>query len=305
VTHRIGWADVPDEIQRAIAGVLGSEIVGVAPVTGGFSPCLAATLQLASGGKAFVKAVSAAQNPDSPDFVRHELAAVAALPADLDAPHLIGSLDDGEWVVVVFEHVDGRLPREPWAPAELDRALGTLARVNASPASLELATAADKLTDLFDGWRLLVAADTVPAEWHARAEQLVALEQRALELVDGDRLVHLDVRADNMLVTPSGGVVLVDWAHACRGPSWLDLVLWLPALELEGGGSPEATLATVAAHMRPPPDALVAVVAGLAGYFLQRGGLPDPPGLPTLRSFQLAQARPALAWLDRLLPANA
>ncbi|MEV1203446.1 hypothetical protein, partial [Microbispora rosea] len=42
-----------------------------------------------------------------------------------------------------------------------------------------------------------------------------------------------------------------------------------------------------------------AVLAAVTGFFLQRGSLPAPPGLPTLRAFQLAQGRAALAWLRR------
>jgi hypothetical protein len=38
----------------------------------------------------------------------------------------------------------------------------------------------------------------------------------------------------------------------------------------------------------------------MAGYFAERGRLPDPPGLPTLRPFQRAQGEVATAWMRRL-----
>ena len=77
------------------------------------------------------------------------------------------------------------------------------------------------------------------------------------------------------------------------GAVWLDIVLWAPALELEGGGSPEETLARWPGAL-PPVEELLAVVAGISGYFLHRGGLPDPIGLPALRTFQRQQSVPAV-----------
>jgi hypothetical protein len=39
------------------------------------------------------------------------------------------------------------------------------------------------------------------------------------------------------------------------------------------------------------------VLTGLAGFFIGHGTRPPPPGLPTIREFQLAQGRTALDWL--------
>jgi hypothetical protein len=45
------------------------------------------------------------------------------------------------------------------------------------------------------------------------------------------------------------------------------------------------------------PDAVTTVLTAVAGYFVYRGGLPPPPGLPTVRAFQAAQGRHAVDWL--------
>jgi hypothetical protein len=45
------------------------------------------------------------------------------------------------------------------------------------------------------------------------------------------------------------------------------------------------------------PRPATAVIAGLTGYFLHQGRLPDPPGLPTVRAFQRAQGDALLPWL--------
>jgi len=249
----------------------------------------------------FAKAVSAEQNPDAPGYVRRELDTVAALPPAAGAPALLAVIDDGTWVAGVFEHVDGRLPRTPWTDEELTSALHALARMGSVDAPAALPRAADRLRPLFDGFRNLRADGALPAGWNDHADRLVDLELEALDAVAGDRLVHNDIRADNLLVTPAGDIVIVDWAHACRGAPWLDLVLWLPALQLEGGPPPEDVLARAPLTLRPTPEQLVAVVAGCTGYFVDRGRMPDPPGLPTLREFQRVQGEVALAWLARLL----
>jgi hypothetical protein len=106
----------------------------------------------------------------------------------------------------------------------------------------------------------------------------------------GETLVHLDVRADNLLVRPDGTIVLVDWPQACIGPDWLDSVL-LGGNVIVHGGDPGAAFAEV------EPGVCTDVLAGFAGYFLDVGRLPDPPGLPTVREFQRAQAAALLPWI--------
>jgi hypothetical protein len=49
-----------------------------------------------------------------------------------------------------------------------------------------------------------------------------------------------------------------------------------------------------------PLGRLVPLVVAVAGYFAERGRLPDPPGLPTVREFQRAQGAVTNAWLRRL-----
>jgi hypothetical protein len=104
------------------------------------------------------------------------------------------------------------------------------------------------------------------------------------------------VRADNMLVT-DGGVVFVDWPHACVGAAVVDLVAWAPSVTLEGGSSPEELLAMYPRARAADPDAVTVLVAALSGFFVAHSLRPAPPGLPTLRPFQAAQGDVALTWL--------
>jgi hypothetical protein len=99
-----------------------------------------------------------------------------------------------------------------------------------------------------------------------------------------------------MLVT-DGGVVFVDWPHACVGAAVFDLVAWAPSVALEGGPSPEELLAMYPRAQAADPDAVTVLVAALSGFFVAHSLRPAPPGLPTLRPFQAAQGDVALSWL--------
>lgn len=179
----------------------------------------------ANGARAFVKAVSPAQNPRSPTLHRREARNTESLPEGVPAPRLFGSYDDGTWVALVLEDVDGRHPTAPWVTEELHavlRALGSLAEYG-TPAPLPTHTSVTEvLAKDFGGWSRLAAEPSVDLDvWAAgKLPELCALAERGLRSVAGETLCHLDVRADNLLIRGDGSVVLVDWPWACalRGP---------------------------------------------------------------------------------------
>jgi hypothetical protein len=84
--------------------------------------------------------------------------------------------------------------------------------------------------------------------------------------------------------------VVVDWPHACLGTPWADLVCLLPSLELDGGPPCEELVAHQRVTTGADRDAVNTLVAAIAGYFTRLSLLPPPPGLPTVRAFQAAQA---------------
>ena len=107
--------------------------------------------------------------------------------------------------------------------------------------------------------------------------------------IEGDALLHLDVRSDNVCLADRRAV-LVDWNLVHRGNPDLDLAGWAPSLRLEGGPEPHELL--------PDAGGLAAV---LAGFFGSRAGLPPPPTAPTVRGFQRAQLEVSLDWAEREL----
>jgi len=305
---RLEWEDVDPGVRSAIAGALGSEVVEARNQPGGFSPGLAARCHLADGRGVFVKAVSAAQNVQACRIHRREAEVAAQLPGHLPAPRLLHVHDDGHWVALAFEEVDGRPPQEPWLLEELDLVVPALQRFAgaATPTPVpSLQPIARRYGAVFDGWRRLAGGDGDASSYGpdvvAALDRLAALEQPWADAAAGDALLHTDLRADNLLLTEQGEVVLVDWPWACTGAAFVDLVLLLPSVGLGGGPQPSSVVARYGLFADVDDDALGSVVAALAGFFVRQSLEPDPPGLPAVRAFQQAQAEVALDWVRRWL----
>ncbi|WP_208297904.1 phosphotransferase family protein [Actinophytocola oryzae] len=294
---RIGWHELPTHVRQAVADILGGEVVEATSQSGGFSPGTADRVRTVDGRRAFVKAVSSAQNEHSPALHRREAWITATLPPHAPTPTLLGSYDDGDWVALVLTDVEGRHPATPWLPDELAAvrtALDDLARV-LTPAPADVPTARQHLEQDFTGWHRLRATPPATLDpWTAtHLDDLCAHAEHGLAALAGDTLVHTDIRADNLLIGEDGTVTVVDWPHASRGPAWLDTLLLLINVRLHGG---RPDLATVDAD----PADLVGALAGFGGFFADGARHPPPPGLPELRAFQQAQADVVVAWLREL-----
>ncbi|MET7835302.1 aminoglycoside phosphotransferase family protein [Micromonospora sediminicola] len=303
---RLHWHELPAHVRTAIEAILDDRVVAAESQPGGFSPGTADRIRTARGGRAFVKAVSPAQNDRSPDMHRAEARIAAALPADAPTPRLLGSHDDGDWIALVFADVEGRHPVTPWDAGELDAALSTLEAmaVALTPApAAATATATERLATDFGGWRRI--AEDPPADldpWaRAHLSGLCAAADHGLTALTGDTLCHLDVRADNLLLGPDGTVTVVDWPWACRGPAWLDTLLTVVNVQVYGGHDPDELLATRPLTSHVDPTDLTGVLAGLTGFFLDGARQPPPPGIPTVRAFQRLQGDALLPWLARRL----
>jgi len=218
---RLRYDQLPAGLRTAVDAALGSPVVTASPRTGGFSPGPAAVLTCADGSRAFVKAVGTPLNPDTPDLLRSEARIAAALPAGLPVPRLRAHLEvtDGaeEWVALLFEVVDGANPPLLWTAGTATRVLAALSAFTAATTPCPvpgLPPLAERLTRELTAWPLL--RDAPPADldrWEAdRLDELAGLPARlaARAALAGDALVHLDLRADNLLLTPSGEVVLLD-----------------------------------------------------------------------------------------------
>lgn len=305
---RLEWGDVDPSVQAALEAVFGARVVEARNQPGGFSPGLAARCRLSDGRRLFLKAVSPEQNPQACRIHRREAEVAALLPASLPVPRLLHVHDDGRWVALAFEEISGRPPAEPWVLDELDGVVAALLGLAdaATPTPIPtLQLVQDRYRAAFAGWRDLAAGGADPSPYGAAVadavDRFAELEVGWQAAAAGDTLLHTDLRADNLLLTDGGGVVLVDWPWACTGAAFVDLAMLLPSVGLGGGPPPQAVIDRHGLFADVDDDALGAVVVALAGFFVRQSLDPDPPGLPTLRAFQRAQAEVALGWAARWL----
>jgi Ser/Thr protein kinase RdoA (MazF antagonist) len=302
---RMTWVDLPKRVRSGVEEILGAPVAEASSQAGGFSPGTADRIRTGGGHRAFVKAVSSAQNEQTVGLHRREAKVAAQLPANPRIPAFLGSYDDGEWVALVLEDIDGRHPATPWLEHELHSVLTSLtvlaSELTPSPVR-DLPTAKEILADDFAGWTR-VLADPPPDldPWaHRNIHQLLDLADRGLDVLGGDTLVHTDTRADNLLIRPDGAIAVLDWPWACVGAAWLDILILLVNVDLYGGHDVD-TLLTRYVHTAVNPDDITATLAGVAGYFVDVSRQLAPRGLPTLRAFQRAHAASTLAWVRRRL----
>jgi hypothetical protein len=105
---RLRWSDLPEQVRAAAEHEIGAGVVADRPQSGGFSPGLASRLVFGSGARVFAKAISAGWNPRSPGLYRREIEVMAALPESVPAPRLRWSYDDGDWVLLILDDIEGR-----------------------------------------------------------------------------------------------------------------------------------------------------------------------------------------------------
>jgi hypothetical protein len=293
---RIVWSQLPQHVRDACEEIIGDRVVESASQAGGFSPGTADRVVTAGGRRAFVKAVGASLNSRSVELARQEIHVTRALPGKIPAPRYIGSFDDGDWVAIVLEDIDGRHPRTPWVEDELDAtvtALRELARTLTPSPIHDVPRAADRLDHDLRGWSRLAAEPPADLDPWIRGHlgSLQAAAERGLAaLAEGDTLTHCDIRADNLLVRPDGHIIIVDWPWGCIGPDWLDRVLLAANVIVHGG---DAGPVLTGIDPRPAAD----VITALTGYFMWQYRQPPPPSLPTVRAFQRAQGEALLPWL--------
>jgi hypothetical protein len=326
-SRRPQWVDLPQQVRATIAELGGALVRRAHPsVTSGFSGGFAALLDLADGRSVFAKAGSAG-NPRLIESYAQEARVLAALPDGLPVAALVGAHhlvdDDGlPWQVVITEAVDGRMPLD-WTIADLD-AVHESCLVMAellTPPPAGLAELLAPLRDQMGGTpitqtfaRIMRGEQAVtrgqPAWLGERLDDLNALvgDPGLVEAaLSGDTGCHLDLRADNVLITtapdgarPTPGAVVVDWNWLSVGPAWVDLVSVLPiaAAGQAGAATADALLRTSPLTRDVDPEHPDVWAALLVAYFLAQADEPVwPGGLPVIRDHQRWYARCFLDWL--------
>jgi hypothetical protein len=289
-------------VRRAIEMRLGGNVVEAVTQPGGFSPGLAARLRLNNGRRVFVKAVSEKSNPDTPLMHRREAQIVAALPTSAPAPRLLWTLDEGGWVILAFEDVDGRHPGAPWTESDLALVVNALKKMAADLTPSPIATgvtASGAFEGDINGWRIaLERGEKRLDRWSLKhLARLVDLESQAPAAAAGETLLHFDTRADNILIA-GDRVYVLDWPSARIGAAFVDWLIMAPSVAMQGGPAPDDFMTRFDVSGVSRQD-FEAILCSTAGYFVMRALEPAPPGLPTVRAFQAAQGKTALEWLRK------
>lgn len=300
--NRMRWSELPAPVQARIATLAGGPVVAAENCAGGFSPGLAARLRLATGRRAFVKALDCAEWPSQGPIYQAEARVAAALPTAIAAPRLLGSHDDGRWVLLAFECVPGTEPARPWRLADLDRVVMAAGQLAAAATRCQVEVPRDH--PRLGGWAALAADEARRAAlvrcspWAAaRLPALADLEAAGLLAARGSSLVHFDMYAHNVLLT-ADGVFFVDWPHSRRGAPFVDLVILLASAAADGI-DPEPFLAASPLTAAVAPEEIDGLLAAHSGFCLF-GALESPePGLEPIYAVKLELGLAALGWLQR------
>lgn len=307
------YEEVPAGVRAWVDDALGSRVVSWVEQEGGMSPGCVTRVVTADGGRAFVKAVGAELNPDTPGLFRREIAALELLGDGPLWADLHTSYDDGDWVALLLEDVEGRHPdlADDQEMADLLSATDRLGeRLTQVPLPDERAAdmGAPGYVDLRAGFvRWLAAvdrlealpADLVPESLRRQGDRCRALADLLLEPFP-ERLVHWDVRVDNLIRRPDGAIVFVDWGTTALGPAWADPLL--ARLERVESSWFDSSLGSSSALAAAGDDLvtgwLIAFGSVLAWRSTQHAA---DVGLPTLNEFRRTEARRMLGAAARRL----
>lgn len=286
---RAAYGDVPARVRGWVERTLGSPVIDAQTQAGGMSPGCAARLRLRDGSRAFVKSVGSSLNPNTPDLFRTEIALLSVLEPVPWRAGLRATYDDGDWVAMILDDVDGRHPN--WAdPADVDRVLAAVEEqtreLTPAPTGVETTAAAERAMR----WAATLA-NAAPEELAAlpdwldpEAGSLRELLARLPTWLSGDTLCHWDVRNDNLLIRPDGSVVIVDWGMARAGPAWGDTAVF--ALEWAETPRFDEIMAGSPYMAGVDNEVLTAFLLGIGIYLTLTSTQPPPPGLPTMPAFR-------------------
>jgi aminoglycoside phosphotransferase (APT) family kinase protein len=293
--QRLTWPHLPAAVRALVEDRCGSTVVDAVSQGGGYTPGFASVLTCADGSKHFVKAASSKAQRMFAESYREEARKLRALPADVPAARLLW-IEDGGWVVLGLEYVEGRAPRRPWRQRDLDAALDALEVVahelTPVPEGLHLDRFADEMASWPAFWDHV--ARTRPGLPHLA--DAAALAARFGEVSAGDTVVHTDIRDDNIIVRPDGTAVFCDWNWLVAGAPWLDTLFLLIGPRGDGLDT-DAVLAGRPLTRDVPAEHIDIVLALVIGYFFKSADDTVPPTSPHLRDHQRWQGEVLWPWL--------
>lgn len=280
-------------IEKRIAELAAMPVSAVEQVAGrGYTPAKRLLVSFEDGSTAFAKV---AVNESTTQWLAVEHVVYSQVEGSF-LPRFLG-YDEAEPALLLLEDLSEAHWPPPWPEGSVAAVLGALEKIAATWPPHGVPSAEIYREELSEGWALVeqdpgpfLSFELCSREWLADALPSLLEAARAAP-IEGESLLHFDVRSDNIALQ-GDRAVLVDWNWACIGNPLLDRATWAPSLHVEGGPSPEELV----------PECPPGFPAMLAGFWALRVGLPPPEGAaPGLRDLQLAQLGVVLPWAVRAL----
>lgn len=299
---RTPWASLPTKVTHWVETELGGKVVTTVPQQSGFSSGSADRVVAENGRQVFVKTISRTRNAETLELHRREAAVMRMLPQGVPMPSLLGTFDDNEWIALMLQDIDGRHPvGQP--EVDIPVVLDALMKLPLAEGSLEaLPRLRDELTEDFGAWDRIAAngvGETLPTAALALSERMIDIASAAIDAVDGEHLVHLDCRADNILIDRYGAAWFIDWPWASVGARWFDGLTYLLDVVMRDEHVDVDEYLGHPLFENLTSEQLDAVLAALAGNWYEKAGRPAPTDMPGLRAFQRTEADAAVTWLAR------
>lgn len=318
------WLSVPPALRATFEDAMRAPVSEAKIAWGGYSAAPSWLMTLADGRLVFVKGWLAAPDAVSASPVAQEIDLYKRHPQlSAIAPAYIGSWQmespEGVWLLLAIEAISPSASPLPWDSEKLRAVLSALRHLGTL--NLEGLPSASKILDYdrpfdADGWWAFEAAGRMeallgyfenPIELRIWLQEnlptLKALELKRAALGGPQQPIHLDLRADNILLRPDGTPVLLDWPNLCIGPLIFDLAYFINSATAEGGPQQEISVRLAEEVWNDhfdPEDWLIALV-DLTGYLVLRASQPDIADMPRLRALQRHHLQVGLNWLSRLL----
>lgn len=279
------------DLAARVAAIVGQPVVAIDDIdgAGGYTPALRRIATLADGSTVFVKA---AVNELTAGWLAKERHSYESLGPRPFLPRYVGC-DGG---VLVLEDLRRGYWPPPWREGDVDRVVDGLAALaaQAPPADADDLDAAargmlTRWSSVAESPEAFLALGLCTREWFDRSIDTI-VEAEADGTLDGDSLVHFDMRSDNLCLVDDR-LVVVDWNGTARGRADFDLHCLAQSVHAEGGPPPEVLV----------PNADPSLVAMLTGYFAFYAPQAPIPDAPRVRQIQLVQLRVCLPWMTRLL----
>jgi phosphotransferase family enzyme len=280
-------------IEHRIAELAGIPVSALEEVAGrGYTPAKRLLVTFEDGSTAFAKV---AVNESTAEWLAAEHVVYSQVEGSF-LPRFLG-YDDAEPALLLLEDLSEAHWPPPWPEGSIAAVLGALEKIAATWPPHGVPSTEIYRQEILEGWALVeqdpgpfLSYELCSREWLTETLPTL-LESARTAPIEGESLLHFDVRSDNIALQ-GDRAVLVDWNWACIGNPLLDRVTWAPSLCVEGGPSPEELA----------PECPPGFPALLAGFWAARIGLPPPEGAaPGLRDLQLAQLRVVLPWAVRAL----